>query len=139
MSDANKAICKRFFDQLWNEHNPAITDELLTADHRRYDPSYPPELPGGAEGFKLFVQGVLAGIPDIRFATEEQIAERDLVVTRWTVSGTQTGEFMGLPASGNRVLVTGIDIARLRDGKIAEIWANWDSAGLLRQLTAVPA
>ena len=67
------------------------------------------------------------------------IAEGDRVVARMTVTGTQTGEFMGLPPSGKRTRVTAIGISRIVDGKFVEYWENFDALGLLQQVGAIPS
>jgi predicted ester cyclase len=58
------------------------------------------------------------------------------VVDRWTFSGTHSGEFMGAPATGKRVTVSGIDIFRVADGRLAELWQSWDQLGMMQQIGA---
>ncbi len=69
---------------------------------------------------------------------EEQIAEGDTVVTRWTATGTQHGPLPGLPPTGKSAKVMGIWIHRLAGGKIVESWNVWDTLGMLQQLGAIP-
>ena len=76
--------------------------------------------------------------PDLHFTLEDVIGEGDRVVVRWTATGTHKAEVMGVPATGKRVAVTGIEVSRFADGKLAETWVNWDALGLLRQLGAIP-
>ena len=66
------------------------------------------------------------------------IAEGDKVVVSWAVQGTQRGRFMDVPPTGKQVTLTGINIYRLRDGKIVERWAEEDGLSLLHQLGALP-
>jgi steroid delta-isomerase-like uncharacterized protein len=80
-----------------------------------------------------------AAFPDLRVEVESQVAEGDLVVTRWASTGTHEGDLPGLPASHNKVTVTGIAIDRLENGKIVEAWGNWDTLGMMQQIGAVPA
>jgi steroid delta-isomerase-like uncharacterized protein len=80
-----------------------------------------------------------AAFPDLKITVEAQIAEGDLVVTRWSSTGTHEGDLPGLPASHNKVTVTGIGIDRIENGKIVEGWNNWDTLGMMQQLGAVPA
>jgi predicted ester cyclase len=80
-----------------------------------------------------------AGFPDIRVTIEDQLGEGDQVVTRMTFYGTQRGEFQGLPPTGKSVTFTGINIARIEGGKIAELWSEFDALGVLQQLGAIPA
>jgi steroid delta-isomerase-like uncharacterized protein len=80
-----------------------------------------------------------AAFPDLKITVEDQIAEGDKVVTRWTAEGTHDGDLPGLPASGRSSTVTGIGIDRIEGGKIVEAWGNWDTLGMLQQLGAIPA
>jgi steroid delta-isomerase-like uncharacterized protein len=75
----------------------------------------------------------------VRLTIEDEIAEGDRVVTRWSARGTHEGEFFGIPATGKQATVTGVTIDRIIDGRIAESWTNWDTLGLLQQLGAIPA
>jgi predicted ester cyclase len=70
---------------------------------------------------------------------EDQIAEGDKVVTRYTVSGTHQGEFFGVAPTGKRITMSGIMVDRLEDGKMVEEWPEYDLLGVMRQLGAVPA
>jgi predicted ester cyclase len=81
----------------------------------------------------------LRAYPDAHITVEEQLAEGDRVVTRWTGHGTQTGEFMEMPPSGKKVAVLGVQIDRFSGGKIVESWVLFDQLGMLQQLGAVPA
>jgi len=82
----------------------------------------------------------MAAMPDYNVSIDDLIAEGDRVAARFTMRGTHTGaDFLGLPASGRKINVTGISIFRIADGKIAEHWANEDALGLLQQLGAMPA
>ena len=78
------------------------------------------------------------GVPDIWVKRYETITEGDLVVIRWECGGTHTGNLMGVPASGNEVRVTGIDLFRIEDGQIAELWQEQDVLGMMQQIGALP-
>ena len=93
----------------------------------------------GREGVKQYVAALRAGFPDLRFTIEDQIAEGDMVVTRWTARGTHAGEFQGIPATGREIRMTGTDIDRIAGGKVAECWAHMDELGLMRQFGVVEA
>lgn len=81
----------------------------------------------------------LTAFPDLHFTFEDFIAEGDQVVVRWTPSGTQKGELMGIPPSGKSFSATGIEIYRFEGGKIVEHWLESDMLGLLQQLGVVPS
>lgn len=76
--------------------------------------------------------------PDTHFTVEDQIAEGDKVVTRWTGRGTHQGELMGVAPTGNEVTVRGIEIDRIVGGRIEETWVNYDTSGMMQQLGVVP-
>jgi steroid delta-isomerase-like uncharacterized protein len=80
-----------------------------------------------------------AAFPDLHFAIEDQIAEGDKVVTRYTFSGTQQGPLMGIPATGKHVSITGISIYRVVNGKMQAAWIEYDMLGLMQQIGMVPA
>jgi len=133
--EENKVIVNRSTEGLWNKGNMAVIDELYATDFVIHDPL---QGDGDLEYFKQYARGVLTGIPDLHIATDDLIAEGDQVVKRWTARGTHKGNFMGVPATGNRIEVTGIEIFRIAGGKIAEIWSNMDSLGLMQQLGVIP-
>jgi predicted ester cyclase len=80
-----------------------------------------------------------AAFSDISITVEDQIAEGDKVVSRWTIRGTHKGEYMGIAPTGKQVTITGISIYRIEKGKIVEDWANSDMLGMLQQLGAIPS
>jgi steroid delta-isomerase-like uncharacterized protein len=92
----------------------------------------------GSEGFKHMVSTYRAGYPDLQFKVEDQLADGDKVVTRWSCEGTHRGELIGIPATGKRTTTSGIDIDRFQDGKVVESWTIWDALGWLQQLGVVP-
>ncbi len=113
-------------------------DELIAPTAIGHDPALP-EPTRGPEGIKQAAAGYRAGFPDLRIAIDDQCAEGDLVCTRWTAIGTNSGDFWGMPATGKQVTVTGITIDRIGSGRVIESWTNWDALGLLQQLGVVPA
>jgi steroid delta-isomerase-like uncharacterized protein len=92
----------------------------------------------GKEGFREFVTTYLTGFPDGTITVDDQIAEGDIVATRWTGRGTNTGELMGMPATGRQITVDGITYSRIVDGKAREAWITWDTLAMMQQLGAVP-
>lgn len=133
-----KEISRREFEQIFGQGRLDLIDETVAADYVCYDPALPDPL-RGPEALKLAVRAFRAAFPDLTFVVEEQIAEADMVVTRWTATGTHLGELFGIAPTGARVTMPGIDIERFVDDKIVECHANWDTLGLLRQLGAVDA
>src|SRR5688572_17801988 len=138
MSARNKLVARRAVDEVWNRGNLAAADELVAGDYVGHSSPSTDETHGPA-GYKQFYAALRAAFPDIRFTVEDQVAEGDRVVTRWTAHATHTGEFRGIPPTGKRGSVTGITIDRVAGGKLVECWTNADDLGLLQQLGVVPA
>jgi steroid delta-isomerase-like uncharacterized protein len=88
----------------------------------------------GIEAFTRHVTRVRAIFPDIKFTIVDLFEADGKVATRWSARGTHKAEFLGVPATGKRVTVTGVTITRFSRGKIVESWASWDALGLLQQL-----
>ena len=133
--ERNKEVARRFYDEVFNERRVEVLDELAVSDYEEHDP-----LPGqgtGLEGLKGRVRMVIDGL-DPHFTIEDMIAEGEKVVVRWTNSGTNSGEFLGMPATGRSFSVQGIDIYRLADGKLAEHWHVVDMLAHMQQLGFLP-
>jgi len=128
-----KTLSRRVFEEIWNYRNLAVIDELFAPEYAHHDPQSP-DLVDGIEGYRRFVQRFLRAFPDIHIAIHDEIATESTAVTRWTASGTHNGDLPGIPSTGRSISVTGITIARTRNGKIVESWNNWDALGMMRQL-----
>jgi steroid delta-isomerase-like uncharacterized protein len=138
MSAENKALARRFFLEAFNDGNLGVIDELAAPGIVNHD-SAMPEPMVGIDAVKAAVAGYRTGFPDLRITIEEQVAEGDSVVTRWSALGTHGGDLMGMPATGKQATVTGITIDRFENGLVVETRTNWDTLGMLQQLGAVPA
>ncbi len=137
-TEENKAISRRADEELFDRSNLDVADELFASDFVYHDPASGEDW-HGPESVKQYATMLRAAFPDLRYAVEDQIAEGDKVVTRYTASGTHQGELMGVAPTGNRVEITGISITRIEGGKIEEIWENYDTLGMMRQIDAFPA
>ena len=137
-AEENKAVSRRVAEEVFNGHNVDLADELYAPDYVLHDPSLPEDL-HGPEGIKRYVAMTLGAFPDIRVAVEDQVAEGDKVVSRWTATGTHTGDLMGIPPTGRRVEISGVTINRFSGGKIAEDWYQSDDLGMMQQLGVVPS
>jgi len=139
-AEQNKAIVRRWFDEVVSQGNIELVDEICM----QCVPSFvviqgvadPP--PQGLEGVKGLIGVLRTAFPDLKFTIEGPIAEGDQVATRLTVRGTHLGEFMGIPATGKQMAVSGVSIWRLADGKLVNEWVNWDSLAMMQQLGVVP-
>jgi len=128
-TEQNKAIAYRSIDELWNGRNVEVIDELFAEDY--HDPTW-----NSRRAFKDSATALFAGEipPDFHIAIEDQIAEGDKVVTRWTWSFTHSVPIRGIAPTGKHISWTGISIYRLAGGKIVEGWDNSDELGRQRQL-----
>jgi steroid delta-isomerase-like uncharacterized protein len=138
ISEENKALARRWFEEVFNAQNLDVSDEITAQDSVNHDPTLT-DLPSDPEGDKQVVNLYHGAFPDAQIAVEDQIAEGDRVVTRWTGRGTHQGEFMGAPPSDNRVEVAGMTINRVSEGKIAETWTIYDALGMMQQMGAMPS
>jgi len=136
-AEANKAVVRRFVDEVQNHQDWDAYDELNHPDFVNL--SAPPGVPADREGGKMFLQAFAAAYPDARFTIDDMVAEGDRVVTKKTFTGTNTGEFNGMPATGKAVTLQYVDILRLRDGRIVEHWLCMDQLSWLQQLGLAPA
>jgi steroid delta-isomerase-like uncharacterized protein len=139
MSEQNKALVRRSFDEVWNQGKFALISELVAANATFHDANVPGGKFTGPEGVKQFVQIYRTAFPDVRFTIDDQVAEGDKVATRWTAIGTHKGELMGIAPTNKRATVTGVDVDRFQDGKVVEAWASYDMLGMLQQLGVVPS
>ncbi len=131
-AEDNKAKVRRFFEDAVNKGDLSALDDLIAPDEIGH--AYPSDrYQGGIEAAKEFITITRSAVPDVHFTVDLQIAEGDLVTTRWTARCTHHGEMMGLPGTSKPMEVTGIMIHRFRDGKSVEYWSEWDRLGFLHQ------
>ena len=132
----NKALVRRFIDEIFLEGRPEAVDELLADD---FVPHTWGATGGGKAELMAAIERVSAGLSDTRITIEDMIAEGDTVAVRLTSHAVQSGPFMGLPASGKPYTIGEIHIFRIRDGRVAEHWHEADFLGMMHQLGALPA
>ncbi len=134
-TDQNKALIRRFYDEVWNKGNLDVTFELFADDYVRHDlrPSQP--LPGPA-GQKKIVGDFRAAFPDLTMTVDLVLAEGDLVAARWTAEGTNTGAWGVIAATGRHARFCGVNIFRVVGGKVVELWNHRDDLGIMQQVEA---
>ena len=137
-TEQNKSIVRRWIEEGWNKGNVGAVDQFYAADVIQHDSSSPAPVTSSA-ALKQYVGVFLTAMPDLHFTIDDLLAEGDKVLWRFTARGTQTGALMNLPPTGKTGESTGMALFRLADGKIAEVWVNYDLLGLLQQLGAIPA
>lgn len=132
----NKAIIRRFFDELNAGQLDMRETDLLDAGYQLHFDSLPTlDRTGAAQVFGMF----LSAFPGIQHTIEDQVAEGDKVASRIVVRGTHGAEFQGIPPTGKEIAITAMNIHRVSNGKIVEHWINSDSFGMLQQLGVIPA
>jgi len=137
MSEHNKAIVRRLFEELWNKGNLSLADELFAPNYAHHDPSTP-DVGRGPESEKKRATLYRTAFPDLRLTIEDIIAEGETVMVRWSCRASHKGDFGGIAPTGKQFNISGMTITRLSNGKMAEGWVNWDALGLMQQLGAVP-
>ena len=134
-TQANKQIVRRY-QEIYNSNQ--LDDLLEVVSENLLTPKIMAGVPAGIEGAKAAHQIMLTGFPDYQTVIDDLIAEGDKVVARITMSGTNTGAFMGIPATGKFISFTGMYMARIENGKIVEHWGEEDGVSLLAQLGVLP-
>jgi steroid delta-isomerase-like uncharacterized protein len=137
MSTANnKQIVARVFEELINQERGEVIDEIFAQDVLVHDP-----LSGTSQGIDAF-KGLMgffnAAFPGHRVSVESVVADGEQVAVLHTHTATNTGSFMGMPPTGKTVVVNGLELFRLRDGKIVEFWRKDDDVSMLMQLGVIP-
>jgi len=139
MSQANKALVHRWFEEVWNKGRESAIDELLAPSGIAHGIGQGEATLHGPSEFKLFVRNLRASLPDVHITIEDIVAEGDKVTVRVLLEGTHQGEGLGVSPTGRRVRVAGIILVRVANGQIVEGWNSWDQLGLLRQIGALPS
>jgi steroid delta-isomerase-like uncharacterized protein len=137
VSEENKEKVRRFLEEAFGQGKTEVVDEVLEADFVCHDPNSETGEIRGADTVKGEIEYFRNAVPDLFWRVEDQVAEGDKVTTRYTLGGTHQGEFFGIPGSGNRVEVSGINIDRFEGGKLVEEWTSYDLLGGLRQIGAI--
>ena len=133
--EANKALMRRWFEEVWNRGRADAIPEMFAEDGIAHGLSDDVDAPlKGPNGFLPFHGQFREAFPNIEVVVEDQIAEGDLVATRCSVRGKHQGDSLGFAATNSPVDFTGVTITRIRDGKIVEAWNNFDFATMYRQL-----
>ena len=137
-AEENKDKARRLMEEAFGQGKTELVDEVLHSDFVCYDPNSESGEIRGADAIKGEIEYFRQAVPDLTYTVEDQVAEGDEVVTRWTARGTHQGEFFGVEGTGNRIEMSGIQIDRFDEsGKIVEEWAEFDLLGAMRQMGAL--
>ncbi|MGZ3421093.1 MAG: ester cyclase [Polyangiales bacterium] len=134
MNDQNKMLARRLLEEGFSKGDLSVAEQCLAPNHVSHDPNNPPNYQPGPKGTQEIIKIYRTAFPDLKLTVDDQLADGDRVVTRWTARGTQKGPLMDIPPTGKTASITGVTIDRIQNGKVVESWINWDMAGLMQQL-----
>lgn len=139
MSEANKALMRRWFEEVWNKRRSDAVDEMMAPHAVAHGLAGDGSDLRGPADFKPFQQAFLDAFRDLRLRVQDVIAEGDKVAVRWVASGTHTGAGLGIARTNRPITVTGMSMVRIENGRIVEGWNNFDALGMYVQLGAMQA
>lgn len=134
----NKAIVERYLKAAWGDGDWKSAEETVDENVVFHDQVREGDLPAGREGLRVAMERINTGIPDFVMDIHEIVAEDDIVVIRWSASGTHAGDFNGFPATGRVSTLYSISMVRIKDGRIVEGWQETDRLGMAQQLGIMP-
>jgi steroid delta-isomerase-like uncharacterized protein len=134
----NKAIVERYIQRAWGQGDWKAAEEAVDENVVFHDQVREGDLPAGREGLRVAMERISTGMPDFVMDVHELVAEGDIVVIRWSATGTHAGDFNGFPATGRVSTLYAISMVRLKDGRIIEGWQETDRLGMGQQLGMVP-
>jgi steroid delta-isomerase-like uncharacterized protein len=137
-TEQNKALVRQMVEEIFNRGNTGLVDNFLAPDFVERE-ELPPGIPRDREGVKQLTTIFRSAFPDFKVTIDDIVAEGDKVVIRATWSGTQRGEFMGVPPTGKSISIGVIDIIRIAEGKYVEHWGIMDRMAMMQQLGVMPA
>ena len=126
--EENQALALRYHNDIFEKGILEVADEILSSDFVIHNPVLPKELRNSPEGTRKYASAVITAVPDRKLVHHDILAKGDKVMIRWTNSGTNIGLLFGNPPTGKRYIVTGFDLFRISDGKIKELWQQYNFA-----------
>jgi steroid delta-isomerase-like uncharacterized protein len=139
MASENTRWVHRWFEEVWNQGNAGAIDQMMAPDALMHGLGEAGRDTNGPDPFKHFAARFRGAFPDVHITIDATVEQEDMIATRWTATMTHRGDDLGIPATGRQVTVTGMSMARLRDGRMVEGWNNWDTMALMQQIGAPPA
>lgn len=127
--EENKALALRYHNDIFQKGMLEVADEILSPDFIIHNPVLPEALRNGPEGAKKYATAIITAVPDRKLEHHDVLAKGDKVMIRWTNSGTNTGPLFGNPPAGNAYVATGFDLFRISNGRIKELWQQYNFAG----------
>jgi steroid delta-isomerase-like uncharacterized protein len=135
-TETNSAIARREIEEFEGQGILSVADQVMAPTYRLHFPGFPPL---DREGHKQVIGAFRTAFPDLRISISAQVAEGDSVANHFSLTGTHQGNFQGVPATGKPVMITGLNLMRFENGKLAELWGYLDAAGLMQQIGAMPS
>jgi steroid delta-isomerase-like uncharacterized protein len=132
--EANIAALTKFAEAV-NTGKFDLFNEVVSVDNVDHDPA--PGQVQGPEGYRVFFSGLRNAFPDLKVAPETIVADDDSIAFAYTITGTQNGSLMGVPPTGKKIKIRGMQISKFKDGKMVERWGSSDELGMLQQLGAL--
>ena len=132
IASTNKELLRRFYKDVYADWNMAVADQVLSPQFMSHD--WPPRGPTGPQAFRAYYSAIRSAVPDARYEVDDLIAEDDKVVVRWRLLGTHEGTFQGIAPTGRAIVLKGIAIYRVEDGRLMERWVVSDLHGALAQI-----
>jgi steroid delta-isomerase-like uncharacterized protein len=139
MADANVELTRRWFEEVWNQKKTATIHELMDAHCISHNTSDTGDVLRGPAAFCELQKKLLDAFPDMRITVEEAFGTGDLVAVRWSATMHHKGEGLGMPPTGAAIQITGMSMARIRNGKIVENWDEWDKLAMFQKIEAAQA
>jgi steroid delta-isomerase-like uncharacterized protein len=136
MSEANKLLLQRWFEQVWNQQSEAAIDEMFSPEGKSHGFPEPDSVLVGPEAFKAIQRNFCGAFPDLHIDVEQIVAEGDHVAVRWKVNMTHTGDHLGFPGSGKKGTLSGSTFVIVKGNKIIEGWNHMDLQALMQKLQA---
>lgn len=136
MTEDREQLIRRFTDEHWNKGNVDVIDEVFETHASIHDPSFPVN---GINGLKDQVRQLREAQPDLHVDVHDVLVAGDMTASRFTLRGTATNEFRGLPATGKSYAMSGMNIEKWQNDRIIEQWTNYDLLGCLQQVGIIPA
>jgi steroid delta-isomerase-like uncharacterized protein len=135
-TETNKKVVTEFIDGLFSRGDFDVVDQYAAEDYVDHDPPFGSD--GTRAGMRATGEMIRAALPDWRSDLHLLVAEGDVVAEHFTAHGTHRGELMGVAPTGKELFLRGINIFRLRDGRIVERWGRLDELGFMQQLGVIP-
>jgi steroid delta-isomerase-like uncharacterized protein len=136
-AEENKVIARRWAEEVWSKGHFGLIEELVAPEYVAHDPANPEEV-RSPEGLRRYIEAFRSAFPNMQLSVEDQVAEGEKVLTRWTARGTHRGDFFDIAPSGKRLEMVGMSMDHFSGGRFVESWENYDALGMMQQIGAVP-